>query len=201
MLGLRAHLFASRWSTGERACSIETFGVCLLRAPPRFSTSDAPYAGCTLRRRGCPHSRCHRQLSRVARACRPCPTDVYVGYVGSRSGYGPTMTELETMLNKPGYSQQLVAVGLMAMRANRANGYPHPGCCSNACPVRAEQCVFRLARRGQYRAGARPGPRNEPRASYHPETASQPMTVGTRLDRRIGTNLINRDRNLGYSRN
>ncbi|CBJ52312.1 hypothetical protein [Ralstonia solanacearum] len=112
----RAHKWLL-WMDQHVACSIEAFGVCLLRALPRFCTNDAPDAGCTLRPGDAAMLAATVNYLERNASMPALPDGRLRGYLGSFSGYGPAITELDAMLNKPGYSQHLVAVGIMAMRA------------------------------------------------------------------------------------
>lgn len=105
------------WMHNHVACSFEVFGMCVLQALPRFCTDDAPDAGCTMR-----HGDAAVLASTVNYLQREfgmpdLPDGRLRGHLGSFSGYGPVIAQIDANVNRVGYSQHLVAVEIMVMRA------------------------------------------------------------------------------------
>lgn len=108
------------WMHDNVACSVEIAGICVLRALPRFCTNDAPNAGCTLR----PGDAALLALTvdRLQRdaGMKALPDGRLRGHLGSFGSLRNVIVEFDSLLNKPGYSQHILAVGLMVARATGA---------------------------------------------------------------------------------
>lgn len=111
------------WMHESVACSLEIAGNCILRALPRFCTNDAPNAGCTVR----PGDAAILALTvdRLQRdsGMKALPDGRLRGHLGSFGSIRNVLVELDSLLNKPGYSQHILAVGLMVAQAA---GAPDP---------------------------------------------------------------------------
>lgn len=99
-------------------CSIELGSSCLLQGIPRFC---APDPGCTMRP-GDAGVLAQTVNYMQKRAGLPdLPHGRLKGYLGSFASLAEMINELDSQVNRPGYSQHLVAVAIMAMRRAEIN--------------------------------------------------------------------------------
>ncbi len=104
------------WLHDHVACSIELFGKCLVRALPRFCTDDAAEKGCTMRPGDAAELSATVSYLQQNYGLTALPDGRLRGYLGTLSGYGPAIENIGAHVNKPGYSQHLVAVSILLMR-------------------------------------------------------------------------------------
>jgi len=104
------------WIHNNVACSIELFGRCWLRAIPRLCLNDAPNAGCTMRPGDAAALAATVNYLQRHAGLQDLPDGRLRGHLGSFSGHGPAIAELDSMFNRPGFSQHLTGVSIMVMR-------------------------------------------------------------------------------------
>lgn len=116
----RAHKWLL-WIHSHVACSIDLFGKCVLYAFPRFCTDDAEEKGCTMRPGDAAQLSATVNYMQANLGMPDLPDGRLRGYLGTFSGYGPAISEIDAMVNRPGYSQHLVAVSVHLMRSMGQN--------------------------------------------------------------------------------
>jgi hypothetical protein len=95
-------------------CSVEAFGNCVVQGLPRFC---APEQGCTIRHGDAAVlAETVTYLQRTA-GMPALPDGRLRGYLGSFSGWGPDIEDIDSRINQPGYSQHLAAVVVWTLRA------------------------------------------------------------------------------------
>ena len=104
------------WLHNRVACSVEIFGTCLLHALPRFCTDDVADKGCTMRPGDAAELSATVNYLQKNYGLPDLPDGRLRGYLGSFSGYSPTIENISAQVNKPGYSQHLTAVSILLMR-------------------------------------------------------------------------------------
>lgn len=104
------------WMHEHVACSINLFGTCVLYALPRFCTDDAEEKGCTMRPGDAAQLSATVSYLQKNLGMPDLPDGRLRGYLGTFSGYGPAISEIDAKINRPGYSQHLVAVSVHLMR-------------------------------------------------------------------------------------
>ena len=105
------------WMHEHVACSIELLDTCVLRALPRFCTNDAKDKGCTMRPGDAAQLAATVGYLQKQYGMPALPDGRLRGYLGSFSGYGPAITEIDANLNDAGFPQHLVGVSVLLMRA------------------------------------------------------------------------------------
>jgi hypothetical protein len=105
------------WMHEHVACSLELFGKCILEAPlPRFCTNDEKDKGCTMRPGDAAQLSATVSYLQRTYGLPDLPHGRLRGYLGSFSGYGPAIVDLDAHLNDPGFPQHLVGVTVLLMR-------------------------------------------------------------------------------------
>ena len=110
---------ASKWLTWLHThvpCTIELFGKCWLHGLPRFCTDDVEEKGCTMRPGDAAMLAATVSYLQKGGGLPPLPDGRLRGYLGSFSGIGAQLEQLSSIVNKPGYSQHLVAVSILLHR-------------------------------------------------------------------------------------
>lgn len=109
------------WLHEKTPCSIELGGTCLVQGLPRFCTDDQADKGCTMRPGDAAALAQTVDYMQQKHGLGPLPDGRLRGYLGSFGGYGPRLEELSSMVNKPGFSQHLVAVSILLYRNTGLN--------------------------------------------------------------------------------
>ncbi|MCW5662824.1 MAG: hypothetical protein KIT35_03225 [Piscinibacter sp.] len=117
------------WLHEHVPCWIESDGKCILQAPaPRFCM-DPPKPGdklnfeCTMRPGDAAELASTVNWLQENAGMQPLPNGTLRGYLGTFSGRAPALLELDAWANKPGFSQHLVAAGILLQRMQ---GSTHP---------------------------------------------------------------------------
>lgn len=126
-LGVELYLLSSKdqaraykwlmWMDEHVACSLNVLGWCAVRALPRFCTDDAPDGGCTMRHGDAATLAATVDFLQRQAGMPALPDGRLRGHLGTFSGYGPAIAAIDANLNRPGYSQHLVAVSLWVLKA------------------------------------------------------------------------------------
>lgn len=110
------------WLHNHVPCWVELGGTCIVRAPvPRFCT-DPPKEGekenfeCTLRPGDSAALSSTVSWLQKNAGLADLPNGSLRGNLGSFSGKTPSLLEASALVNKPGFSQHLVAVGILLER-------------------------------------------------------------------------------------
>lgn len=104
------------WLDKHVPCSIEIFGYCLLEGLPRFCTDDVKEKGCTMRPGDAAQLSATVTFLQETTGLPRLPDGRLRGYLGTFAGYGPAITDMDSRLNDPGYSQHLVGVSVFLMQ-------------------------------------------------------------------------------------
>lgn len=105
------------WIDSHVPCTLEIFGHCLLDGLPRFCTDDAKEKGCTMRPGDAAQLSATVSYLQENAGLPALPDGRLRGYLGTFSGYGPAIEDMDSRLNRPGYSQHLVGVSLYLMQS------------------------------------------------------------------------------------
>lgn len=110
------------WLHGHVPCWVEIGGTCVVQAPaPRFCT-DPPKPGdsqnfeCTVRPGDAAALSATVSWLQEKAGMQALPNGTLRAYLGSTSGKAPSLLKLSAECNKPGFSQHLVAVGILLER-------------------------------------------------------------------------------------
>lgn len=125
-LGVQLYLIKTRdvgratkwlaWLDQHVPCSLELAGYCLLYGLPRFCTDDAQEKGCTMRPGDAAQLSATVSFLQENSGMVALPDGRLRGYLGTFSGYGPVISNMDSSLNKPGFSQHLVGVSVLLMQ-------------------------------------------------------------------------------------
>ena len=104
------------WLNELVPCSIEDSGNCKVRGLPRFCSDDSADKGCTMRPGDAAQLSATINFLQKNAGLEDLPDGRLRGYLGTFSGYGPSIVDADSRVNKPGYSQHLVGVSILLMR-------------------------------------------------------------------------------------
>lgn len=104
------------WLDQHVPCSLEILGYCLIEGLPRFCTDDAEEKGCTMRPGDAAQLSATVSYLQAAANLPHLPDGRLRGYLGTFAGYGPAIENMDSRVNKPGYSQHLVGVSVFLMQ-------------------------------------------------------------------------------------
>lgn len=110
---------ATRWLSWLHThvpCTFELFDKCFVEGLPRFCTDDVEEKGCTMRPGDAAMLAATLNHLQTVAGMPPLPNGRLRGYLGTFSGIGPQLEQLSSIVNKPGYSQHLVAVSVLLHR-------------------------------------------------------------------------------------
>lgn len=101
------------WLDSHVPCTFELFGTCLLKGLPRFCTDDVQDKGCTMRPGDAAMLAATVNYLQRNASLPTLPDGRLRGYLGTFSGLSEQLEQLSSIVNKPGFSQHLVAVSLL----------------------------------------------------------------------------------------
>lgn len=104
------------WMHEHVACAFAIGGSCLVRALPRFCTNDAPNGGCTVRPGDAATLSATIDYLQRNAGLPTLPDGRLRGHLSSFNDAREVIAQLDSILNKPGYSQHIFAVGIWVMR-------------------------------------------------------------------------------------
>jgi len=106
------------WLDKEVPCSISLFGKCAVQGAPRFC---APEAGCTMRPGDIAALSATVNFLQRTAGLESLPDGRLRGALGTFSGFGPALSDLDSQFNKPGFSQHLTGVTILLLRMAGSN--------------------------------------------------------------------------------
>ncbi|WP_139143953.1 MULTISPECIES: hypothetical protein [unclassified Janthinobacterium] len=104
------------WMHEHVACSVELFNKCLVRALPRFCTNDEKDKGCTMRPGDAAQLSATVSYLQQKYGMQDLPDGRLRGYLGTFSGYGQAIVDIDAHVNDAGFPMHLVGVSVMLMR-------------------------------------------------------------------------------------
>ena len=104
------------WVHQNVPCSVEIpfWNYCLLEGLPRFCTDND---GCTIRHGDAAALSATVDFLQHNASMPPLPDGRLRGYLGTFSGYGPLISDLDSRINEAGFPQHLAGVEILVQRA------------------------------------------------------------------------------------